>query len=148
MCHIVPQRQFWCNCCVVVGTHNSKGSSRRLQACLLSTEQEQVNRKTRSNGPQRLSELQSARTEGHTLPSHYHLVFPLCSSSHMTSQDHCNALLAVFIFITVFASKPKSRKLKFSGISDCEKNFSVLKVHSKHFNSHKIRAFVPTAKTQ
>lgn len=49
-------------------------------------------------------------------------------------------------FPTMFASKLNRMKLKFSGISDCEKNFSAVKVHGKHFNGHKIRAFVPTAK--
>lgn len=51
-------------------------------------------------------------------------------------------------FPTMFASKLNRMKLKFSGISDGEKKFSALKVHGKHFNGHKIRAFVPTAKGQ
>lgn len=51
-------------------------------------------------------------------------------------------------FTIMFASKLYRMKLKFSGISDCEKNFSALKVHGKHFNDHEIRAFVPTAKRQ
>lgn len=51
---------------------------------------------------------------------------------------------------TMFTSKLNREKLKFIGISEYKnkKKFSALNVHGKHFNGHKIRAFVPTAKTQ
>lgn len=160
MRQVGPPTQFWCHCCILVDTHNSKGSSTSLQTVilwepspqgLLSTKQQQV--KTHGNDCQRLSELQSARTEGHALPFDYSLVFPSCSSSHMTSKDHFNSLLAVFVYLsvtfhTMFGYKLSRRKLKFSGISDCENNFSALKVHGKQFNVHKIRALFPVAKIQ
>lgn len=71
----------------------------------------------------------------------------------MTSKDHFNSLLAVFVYLsvtfhTMFGYKLSRRKLKFSGISDCENNFSALKVHGKQFNVHKIRALFPVAKIQ
>lgn len=102
MCRVEPQEQPWCQWKLCTEREAAQGSKSQsfesiiLGACLLSTEQQQVNCKTHGNGSQRLSKVQSCRTEGHTLPLDYSLVFPSCSSSYMARQDDLHALVAVF----------------------------------------------------
>lgn len=102
MCRVELQEQPRCQWALGAGREAAQGSklqsfeSTLLRACLSSTKQQQVNCKTHGNGPQRLSKVQSLRTQGHTFPLDCNPVFPSCSSSYMASQNGLNALVAVF----------------------------------------------------
>lgn len=116
-CWAGPPRPFWCRCILPCqwalttaeeaawGSKLQAFESPLLRACLLSTKRLQVKHKTHGNDPQSLSELQSARTEGHVLPSYNSLVFPSCSSSLRPARMTLTPYWLCLPFITTFAYK-------------------------------------------